>query len=227
MKKILIILLLITSILFIGCSKEIIVDTTAKTVTETSIVKIEDNTKINELEKQLKHNKDELEKCQELISNLNELLGNTYFVYQKKSDGSWIIGTGFSLKYKDKYYLITAGHIVENEYGVFKNLGFKANFSNDWIYPKLLTYGNNFQFGRDFAVFYSAKVKEGLILGDYILPAFILGNGKINLIKGSTDKTFDGESGSPIININGEVIGIMTGGSTNMNYVTEAIDNLK
>jgi len=35
------------------------------------------------------------------------------------------LGTGFSLEYKDKFYLITAGHAIENEYGIFKNLGLK------------------------------------------------------------------------------------------------------
>lgn len=227
MKKLLIILLLILSILCVSCQKEIAADTKTITsiITVTSIV--EDTQKIDELEKELSDSREETEEYQKLISGLNSLLRNVYYGYQKKSDGSSSWGTGFSIEYKEKYFLVTAGHIVDSEYGVFKNLGFKANFSDEWIYPKLLVYENDFQYGKDYAVFYSDKIDSGFKTGKYELPAFILGNGKLNIIKDNTSQSISGESGSPIININGEVIGIMTGASTNIDYVLEAIDNLE
>ena len=231
MNKIFTIILLVLLVLSISCQSdliadtvpittELVVNTVPDTVTITSIVEVENTDKINELELELKS-------YRALLDNLNELLGNVYYGYA--SNDNWILDgfTAFSLEYKDKYYIITAGHCVENEDGKFSNFKFKANFSDEWIYPKLLTYENDFMYGKDYAIFYSDKIDKGFKIGEYELPAFILGNGKLNIIKENTAKTIGGESGSPVVNINSEVIGIMTGSVTNITYILQAIDNIK
>ncbi|MCL6087775.1 MAG: DUF31 family protein [Actinobacteria bacterium] len=65
----------------------------------------------------------------------------------------------------------------------------------------------------------------GKVYGD----SFVLGsiNNKLNVIRKLTTTPIGGESGSSVINLNGEVIGILTGGLTYINTVLEAIDNLK
>lgn len=219
MKYIFIILILI-SILLIGCdSNYVLADTVPETVVVTQIVTqevtVEDTAKIEQLELELQQYKD-------LIGNLNELLSNVYEVRGELSNGAWTGGTGFSIKYNNKYYLITAGHVIDNEYGIFKNLGFKVN--NEWIYPKLLSYENDFNIGKDYSIFYSDKITDGFEIGKFELPVYILGYGKLNTIREMEIGT-QGESGSPIINLNGEVVGIMTGGVVNINKITKTIDN--
>jgi len=233
MKKILVIILLIASLLLIGCQKQISADTITPTsiVTVTSIVtqKVEDTKRIDELEAELKEYKDNYYAYRFLVDDLNDLLKNVYYVYQKKSDGSSSWGTGFSIEYNGKYYLITAGHIVDGEYGIFKNLGFKANFSDNFIYPKLLTYKSDYINKNDYAILYSDKVSSGLMPGKETKNNFTLGYGDINLIK-QDNYNIEGESGSPYININGEVTGILTSDyfyRTEINTVLGAIDNLK
>ena len=171
---------------------------------------------------------EELLKYKRLINNLNQLLSNVYYGYA--SNESWILDgfTGFSLKYNDKYYLITVGHAIEDENGRYYNHRFKANFSNEWIYPKLLVYENDYYNDIDYAILYSNKINSGL---NYDLnnsyPSFVIGNTKYNIFKRFTAyNLIPGESGSPIIDIDGEVIDIATGGFTDIDLVLEAIDNL-
>ena len=180
---------------------------------------------VNKLENDLTLNNEEVEKYQNLITNLNKYLENVYYVYQEKSDGSSVWGTGFSLEYKDKIYLISAGHAIENKYGVFKNLGFKANFNDNWIYPELLIYEIT-DTTPDYAIFYSDKIKTGL---NYDLknsePDYRLGINK--LIQENNNWGIDGECGSPIIDLDGEVIGIHVGYISDIDDVLEAIDSLE
>jgi hypothetical protein len=228
MKKLIIILLIIFIGLSISCTRNI--DTTETIViTETSIITqtIEDTQRIDELEA-------ELEKYQDLIGNLNELLKNVYKGNAENSNWKADEFTGFSIKYKDKFYLITAGHCVHYNYagtdtGVFTNFSFKANFSDKTIYPKLLTYENDFTNNRDYAILYSDKIKDGLDI-DLIQtsPEYILGNENNNVFKEFTlYNLLDGESGSPVIDIDGQVISIATGNFVDIDLVLEAIDNLK
>lgn len=222
-------LLIIFLFLFLtGCSNQLATNTTQvpETVTATSIVTetVEDTAKINELNA-------ELAQYKHLIASLNELLENVYYVYQKKSDGSSSWGTGFSLKYKSKFYLITAGHAVNGEYGIFKNLGFEDN-NGKWIYPKLLDFNNDYINRNDYAIFYSDKILDGLnIDNENDNPEFIIGNEKFNTIKDIGKINIAGESGSPIIDIEGEIIGILTTDIysyyTDIDLVIEAIDNLE
>jgi hypothetical protein len=229
MKYIIYILLILLILFTIGCTKyvkvepEPIIETVVKTVvvTETVIETVE----VQDTE------------CIDLIGNLNELLDNVYYVYGKNEyedhyDESW--GTGFSLEYKDKFYLITAGHIVENEYGYFPNLGFKANFSDEWIYPKLLCYEQNHEAIIDYAVFYSDKVDSGFTIDDdNDKGIYMFGNSElnINIIKSNEIKNVTGESGSPITDISAEVIGISIADIPEIympiNTVLRAIDDLE
>ena len=181
-----------------------------------------------DLEEELNLTKEQLEKYQNLIGNLNNLLSNVYYGYAENinyiSDGF----TAFSMGCKGKYYIITVGHCVENEYGKFGNFKFKSN-SDEWIYPELLVYNNDYNNNNDYAVFYSDKIKTGLIPdSENNEPEYILGNIKLNILKQYGTKYIPGESGSPIIDCEGEIIGIVSTGFyyTPIETVIKAIDNL-
>lgn len=235
MKKLLIIFLLI---FLTGCSQPILQAETIPVVTVTIIetVIVEDTAKIIELEKQLVDSKEETEKYQSLIANLNDLLKNIYYGYASNSNYILDGFTAFSMAYQGKYYLITVGHAVENvECGKMTNFKFKANFSDTWIYPELLDYNNDFENNRDYAIFYSDKIKKGLKFGtDINSDLFILGAGRFNVFRTKEQFTKAGESGSAIININYEVVGILIGlegmqigRSTPIGTVLQAIDNIE
>lgn len=218
MKHIFIILILI-SILLIGCDTQyVLADTVPETVVVTEVVTLEvtDTAKIEELEL-------ELQKYKDLIDNLNNLLSNVYYVYQGKSDGSSVWATGFSINYNGKYYLITAGHVIDNGYGIFKNLGFKVN--GRYIYPELLSYKN--EWGNDYAIFYSDKITNGLTLTDKAdyKNLYILGLQTFKQIDYKTIKP--GESGSPIIDISGNAVGILNKQGGAYTLVNSILDSIK
>lgn len=169
-------------------------------------------------------NEESAAKYQNLTVDLNDLLKNVYYVYGE-GNGTWVASTGFSMEYNDKFYLLTAGHIVDSEWGIHENLRFKANFSNKWIYPKLMAYNNDHMNGNDYAIFYSNKIRSGLKLDfENDDSEFIIGCEKLNLniIKDSNTINIVGESGSPIIDSDGEVTGIST--TNNSSYYTEISD---
>jgi len=185
-----------------------------------------------DLELGLELSNEEIEKYKYLLSNLNELLGNVYYGYGENSEyfGEF---TAFSIEYGERYYILTAGHCVEMNEIKYDRFKFKSTFDNDWIYPELLTYQNNSINRNDYAIFYNNKIKDGLIIDDdNDLPKYILGNNKssINIIRSFYDKTFDGESGSAIIDYEGEIIGINTTDIhsyfTKIDTVLKAIDVL-
>jgi hypothetical protein len=234
MKKIFLISVLFLLIFLTSCSTGLIADTipAPETVIVTETITVEDTAKIIELEQENSKLEAELAQYQSLISNLNDLLKNVYYVYQKKSDGSSVWGTGFSIEYNDKYFLITAGHAVKNEYGVFKNLGFKLD--NKWVYPKLLAYDNDYTARNDYAIFYSNKINNGFIIdNENDNPEYILGteNQNLNIIRSFNINGIEGESGSPIIDYEGEIVGIDTTDLvsyyTEINKVLQAIDTIQ
>jgi hypothetical protein len=227
-------LLIIFLFLFLtGCSNQPAADTTQVPETVTSIV--EDTIKIEQLKNEIDKKVEELGKYRNLISGLNSLLKNVYYGYASNdryiADGF----TAFSLNYNDKYYLITAGHCAHYKYGnedsgLYTYFKFKANFSDEWIYPKLLTYENDFNNYHDYAIFVSNKIDSGLIIDkDNDKPAYILGseNLNINTIKYVVSMAIPGESGSPVIDLDGEVVGIQTGNIVDIDIILNAIDNLK
>jgi len=76
--------------------------------------------------------------------------------------------------------------------------------------------------GNDYAIFYSDKVKSGLELDfENDDSAFVIGCEKlnINIIKDSDTSNIVGESGSPIIDTEGEVTGVST--TNNSLYYTD------
>lgn len=215
----------------VGCSQPLVADTTPETiiVTETvtqyvtveKIVEVENLDKIKELELQV-------QKYEDLIGNLNELLSCVYYGYA--SNDEYILDgfTAFSLEYNDKYYIITAGHAVEDNDGKYYNHRFKANFSDEWIYPELIAYDNDYINKSDYAIFYSDKVSNGLNIDkDNDSGKYILGYTDLNIIK-NLSTSVEGESGSPIIDFNGEVIGIST--TDTISYYTDidiVLENIK
>lgn len=185
---------------------------------------------VNTLETDLDLTEVELEKYRSLVNNLNELLSNVYIGYAENENYILDGFTAFSIEYKGKFYLITAGHCVEDyDMGRMTNFKFKANFSNSWIYPKLLAYENDFYGNRDYAIFYSDKIDSGLAYDlNNSYPRFILGNMNDNILKEFfTFNLIEGESGSPILDIDGEVTEIATGSYVDIDLVVEVIDNLE
>jgi len=242
MKKIIIIVFIISIFCLVGCtdlSHYIPIDEYYNKLAEleeanskidsNSIEILELKEEVNSLENDLTLSKEELIKYRSLADNLNELLSCTYYGWAINNIGGVEDGfTAFSIEYREKFYIITAGHAVENEYGRFYNFKFKANFSDRWIYPKLLTYENDFRGHRDYAILYSDKIESGL---DYALnnsfPQYMLGNLNVNILRRYTRAGVDGESGSPIVDLSGEVVGIYTGDFVDIDIILEAIDNLK
>jgi hypothetical protein len=159
---------------------------------------------------------DELKKYRYLLANLNAILFKTiYFGKAESNDtSSEHFFTAFSLFYKNRYYLISAGHSVELAGKKYGNFQFKPNYVDTWINPELLYYKNDTDNNNDFAVFKDSFVVNGLYpAGSNLKPDFIAGNTtkNANIIKeykGDVTAVF-GESGSPVLNSECRVVGIL------------------
>lgn len=173
--------------------------------------------------------KEEKEKYNSLLSKLNRLLRMVYYV-SGDNGNTTVGGTGFSIEYRNRVFLITAGHMVDWEGDYYPNLGFKSNFSYEWIYPELLIYNNKFLESNDYAIFYSEKVEDGFQVNTLDTSnQFILGISGLNVSKRTgTGVIFLGESGSPVINLDSEVVSMLTGSPnyTDIDIILEAIDYL-
>jgi len=165
---------------------------------------------IKDLENQINELKGEPGRLRSLINNFNKLLKNVFIGSADPKELAYTF-TAFSIEYKGKYYLITAGHCVKDNFGKEGKFKFKANFSDEWIYPELLGFKAEFWNLDDYAVFSSDKLYGGFKISDQ--------ETKENYLIGSMDKNLSilrnlgagskkGESGSPVINENGEVVGI-------------------
>jgi hypothetical protein len=199
------------------------VSTSIETTVVTETVIVEDTAKIAELEQQI-------EQYKSLINNLNALMGN---VYKTKVSNSEFAseGTGFSIKYNDKYYLISAGHGVhfkDNNTDILYT-NFNANIKDDWISLKLLDYNNDYLNRKDYSIFVSDKITTGFeVDSENDNPLFIVSS--LNKISDYRRTTIEGESGSPVIDIEGEVTEMSTTDmynyNTDINTILNAIDNL-
>ncbi len=167
-----------------------------------------------------------------LINNSNTLLSTVYYgTAEQIGEGTGKNFTAFSLFYKDKFYLITAGHCVEYEDLKYTNFKFKPNNSELFIYPILLDYNNDYKNNRDYAIFSSHFVRNGLLIYDEDKePKYVLGNTekKMNFFK-EFNIAIEGESGSPILNSKCRLVGIVIKNNsqyTPIDTVTEAIDRI-
>jgi len=173
---------------------------------------------------------EELQQYKNLINNLNGYLSCTYYGWADDDEGeeTGIEFTGFSIVYNDKCYLITAGHVIEDEGTKYYDQSFFINY--EWIYPELLAYALTEEVEvPDYAIFYSDEVENGLDINrNNSHPTFVLGAADLylNAIR-RFGPTRYGESGSPVINIYGEVIGIDVGFFQDIDDVLDSIDNLQ
>jgi len=170
-----------------------------------------------------------------LLNNMNRILSVVYF--GTADDGAIEEAkyfTAFSILYKDRFYIVTAGHCVEMDGIKYSNFKFRANKSSIWVTPKLLDYKNDYKNNVDYAIFYSGSpVNTGLIPaspGEDMAPQYVLGSleGNLNLIKRYSDAK-EGESGSPVLNENCHVVGIIIKNDsayTPIKVVLDALANL-
>ncbi len=163
-----------------------------------------------------------------LLEDLNNMLSNVYYGIAENESGYSF--TAFAIEYNGNYYMITAGHCINDNFGSSGLFKFKANFNDNWIYPELLAYKPYFWNLEDYAIFTSEKIRNGLNVGDESTDeTYALGSAKKNLSVFRNIRTSSkwGESGSPIVNEFGEVIGILVVAGkqyTPIELVTEIID---
>ncbi|MBM3707145.1 MAG: trypsin-like peptidase domain-containing protein [Actinobacteria bacterium] len=169
-----------------------------------------------------------------LLNNTNLILKTVYFGTADNEEREEAKDfTAFSMIYKDKFYIITAGHCVEMDDIKYKNFKFRSNFKFNWFHPDLITYKNDYSSNNDYAIFYDRNVNIGLIPAEPyedLTPQYVIGNidRNLNIIKRYKDAK-EGESGSPILNSRCHVVGIMIkkgGGYTPIDAVLEALENV-
>ena len=232
LSKILKIVLIVTTTLFALVIAVLVfnkyVDATFKLKTEIPIETIVVNENI---EAENTEDIEELRKYKNLINNLNEYLSCVYSgdAYEDDDDDDYGIEfTGFSIVYNEKCYLITAGHTIEYEDIKYYEHSFYINY--EWVYPELLAYSLTDEAKvSDYAIFYSDKVENGLDINRINShPTFVLGAGDLylNAIRRFGPARY-GESGSPVMNFYGEVIGIDVGFFQDIDDVLDSIDNLQ
>ncbi len=177
---------------------------------------------------------DNLSAAELLLNNTNLILKTVYYGTadtEKIEEAKKF--TAFSMIYKDKFYIVSAGHCVEMDNIKYKNFKFKQNFKFNWIYPELVTYKNDFANNNDYAIFYDKKITMGLLpakANEDLTPQYVIGNlnNNLNVIKRYKDAK-EGESGSPILNSKCHVIGVIIkkdGGYTPISVILDALENL-
>ncbi|MCL4377280.1 MAG: hypothetical protein M1409_02675, partial [Actinobacteria bacterium] len=119
---------------------------------------------VSDLEKKITSLQNEPEKLKAFLDNLNKMLRNV-FMGSSDPDPIQYTFTAFSIGYKGEYYIITAGHCVQDNYGADGKFKFKANFNGEWIFPKLLTYKAEFWNLDDYGIFSTDKFSSGLEIG--------------------------------------------------------------
>lgn len=177
----------------------------------------------------IEEQKSKIKNYEYLLNNYSLISLNTIFsgIADYKGRENARAFTAFSLYYKDRFFIITAGHSVDYENMKYDNFRFKKQNRDNWFGSELLCYRNDYKNNNDFAVFENADIRRGLFLAtDNYEPAFILGASSIKIFKDDIKAGY-GESGSPVINSACHVVGILiksTGEYTDIRKVTEAID---
>ena len=192
--------------------------------------------KVSVLDKDFNERMAKLNGSELLLNNMNRIISTIYYgtadndVRKEVKDF-----TAFAMMYKEKYFLITAGHCIEFEGEHYKNFKFKANDAADWINPNLVDYKSEHENNIDYAIFYLPnRISMGLIPAapeEETTPQYVLGNMErgLNLVKRYNDAK-EGESGSPVLNSKCHVIGIMIkkdGSYTPIQVVLKALDTIK
>jgi hypothetical protein len=170
-----------------------------------------------------------------LMNNTNLILSAVYFATSDTEELEEARDfTAFSIMYKDKYYVITAGHCVEMDGVKYKNFKFKANNKSYFISLKLIDYRSDYGNNIDYAIFYDPHfIRRGLYPatpGEDQTPQYVLGNIErdLNLVKRYKDAR-EGESGSPVLNSKCHVVGILIkkgGAYTPISEVLDALDRI-
>jgi flagellar motility protein MotE (MotC chaperone) len=169
-----------------------------------------DDESIKNLEEQVEQLKLQPGNLKKLINNMNDLLANVYIGSAAPEELAYTF-TAFTILYNGKTYIITAGHCVADNYGKEGTFKFKANFSQDWIYPDLLGYKAEYYNLDDYGVFYMEGISGGFEVSDKKTEdQFLLGSIEkgLSIARNLGDSSKRGESGSPVINENGQVVGI-------------------
>jgi len=187
---------------------------------------------LNEFSESVRQRTAKLSSAELLLNNTNLILSTVY--YGTADEGKQEEArnfTAFSMLYKDKFYIITAGHCVEMDNVKYENFKFKSNKGKTWIMPKLLDYNNDYKNNLDYAIFYNGSpVNMGLLSanpGEDMAPQYVLGNleRSLNLVKRYSDAK-EGESGSPILNSNCHVIGLMIKSDGSFTPIKAVLDAL-
>ena len=182
------------------------------------------------LEAQISELSNDPAKLRKLLDSINDLLKFVY-IGSSADEGHGYTFTAFSIEHKGKYYIITAGHCVSDNYGADGTFKFKGNFSDTWIYPELLAYKPDFWKLDDYAVFYGDKIPGGFKTGEMETEDnYVLGSldKRLSVMRDLGDSSKRGESGSPVINEEMQVIGIYVVYGyvyTPIKLALEAIDN--
>jgi hypothetical protein len=165
----------------------------------------------SDLEKKITSLQNEPEKLKIFLDNLDNMLKNV-FIGSSDPDPIQYTFTAFLIEYKEKYYIITAGHCVQANFGANGKFKFKANFGGEWIYPQLLAYKAEFWNLDDYGIFSTDELTSGLKIGnERTTDIYALGSTEkgLNIFRNLDTSSQFGESGSPVVNENGEVIGIL------------------
>ncbi len=194
---------------------ETITETVIETVTVTEYIEVENTDRIDRLES-------EVGQYQDLISNLNELLGYVYLIEGTNTIGGIGEATAFALEYKEEIYIISAGHVVENKNGIFSNFRIING-----VLLELLDYDNDYINKSDYAIF-TGEIDKGFKVDlDNDNPLYRIGDTIVDY----RITSIEGESGSPVIDIGGEVTEIATTDiysyNTDIDTVLDVIDNMQ
>lgn len=110
-----------------------------------------------------------------LLNNINVIAFDTiYYGYAKTGQGKGHSFTTFSLYYNEKYYLITAGHNIENNGLKYEDFASTSSDKSIEIRPELLFYESDYENNKDYAVFYDDRIMKGLKPAkNNLIPAFV------------------------------------------------------